>query len=114
MPTRYTLDVELKGVVTGEVCVCCGWLPCAACARVCSVCVPCEAPCIRARARVCVWVCFRPHTRSHQSINQSLNQSLKVLESAAKKQDARKEVNTLFEEKLKSGKNRWFFSKLRF
>ncbi|PNW70002.1 hypothetical protein CHLRE_17g701650v5 [Chlamydomonas reinhardtii] len=55
MPTRYTLDVDLKAVVAPE-----------------------------------------------------------AIESAAKKTDARKECKKLLEEKFKSGKNRWFFSKLRF
>ncbi|GAB4818179.1 hypothetical protein N2152v2_005225 [Parachlorella kessleri] len=55
MPTRYTLDVELKGVVSAD-----------------------------------------------------------VLDNSTKKEEARKAAKGLFEEKFKSGKNRWFFSKLRF
>ena len=55
MPTRYTLDVDLKDAVTGD-----------------------------------------------------------VLESRDKKVKACKEVKARFEERFKTGKNRWFFSKLRF
>jgi len=55
MPTRYTLDVELKNLVTSE-----------------------------------------------------------ALENSTKKVEAKKEAKKLLEEKFKSGKNRWFFSKLRF
>jgi large subunit ribosomal protein L27e len=55
MPTRYTLDVDLKGVVTPE-----------------------------------------------------------TTDDSSKKTDANKEAKKLFEEKFKSGKNRWFFTKLRF
>lgn len=55
MPTRYTLDVDLKNVVTPD-----------------------------------------------------------VLENSTKKVEAKKEAKKLLEEKFKSGKNRWFFSKLRF
>ena len=35
-------------------------------------------------------------------------------ESPAKKLDARKAAKELLEEKFKTGKNRWFFTKLRF
>ena len=35
-------------------------------------------------------------------------------ESAAKRADARKASKELLEEKFKTGKNRWFFTKLRF
>ncbi|XP_074310616.1 large ribosomal subunit protein eL27y-like [Silene latifolia] len=55
MPTRYTLDVDLKEVVSAD-----------------------------------------------------------VLGSRDKKVTAAKEVKTRFEERFKTGKNRWFFSKLRF
>jgi len=55
MPTRYTLEVELKGVVTPD----------------------------------CV-------------------------DNSTKKVEANKEVKALLEDKFKSGKNRWFFTKLRF
>ncbi|GAA0170406.1 ribosomal protein [Lithospermum erythrorhizon] len=55
MPTRYTLDVDLKDVVTGE-----------------------------------------------------------TLQSRDKKVAALKEVKGRFEERFKTGKNRWFFTKLRF
>ncbi|WIA20088.1 hypothetical protein OEZ86_013736 [Tetradesmus obliquus] len=55
MPTRYTLDIDLKGVVTAE-----------------------------------------------------------ALENSSKRTDANKQAKGLFEEKFKSGKNRWFFTKLRF
>jgi hypothetical protein len=55
MPTRYTLEVELKGVVTPD----------------------------------CV-------------------------DNSSKKVEANKEVKALLEDKFKSGKNRWFFTKLRF
>ncbi|CAK9165675.1 unnamed protein product [Ilex paraguariensis] len=55
MPTRYTLDVELKDVVTPD-----------------------------------------------------------ALQSRDKKITAAKEAKARFEERFKSGKNRWFFSKLRF
>eukprot|EP00884_Botryococcus_braunii_P020971 jgi/Botrbrau1/7558/Bobra.0159s0008.1 len=55
MPTRYTLDLDLKALVTGE-----------------------------------------------------------TLENPSKKKEARQEAQKLLEEKFKSGKNRWFFSKLRF
>ncbi|KAK9836041.1 hypothetical protein WJX81_008401 [Elliptochloris bilobata] len=55
MPTRYTLDVDLKAIVTQD-----------------------------------------------------------VLDNSTKKQEARKEAKKQLEEKFKSGKNRWFFSKLRF
>ncbi|MCO5579734.1 hypothetical protein L7F22_033594 [Adiantum nelumboides] len=55
MPTRYTLDVDLKNVVTPE-----------------------------------------------------------KLESKTKRVETRKETKALFEERFKTGKNRWFFSKLRF
>jgi large subunit ribosomal protein L27e len=55
MPTRYTLDVDLKEVVTGD-----------------------------------------------------------VLQSKDKKVTALKEAKKRFEERFKTGKNRWFFTKLRF
>ncbi|KAK2986949.1 hypothetical protein RJ639_012934 [Escallonia herrerae] len=55
MPTRYTLDVDLKDVVTTD-----------------------------------------------------------ALQSRDKKVTAAKEVKARFEERFKTGKNRWFFSKLRF
>lgn len=55
MPTRYTLEVDLKTVVTSD-----------------------------------------------------------VVDNASKKVEAKKEAKKLLEEKFKSGKNRWFFSKLRF
>eukprot|EP00877_Chromochloris_zofingiensis_P014832 jgi/Chrzof1/9602/Cz04g09100.t1 len=55
MPTRYTLDVDLKGVVTPD-----------------------------------------------------------ILENSSKRVEARKEAKKLMEEKFKTGKNRWFFTKLRF
>jgi large subunit ribosomal protein L27e len=55
LPTRYTLDVELKGVVAAD-----------------------------------------------------------VLDNNTKKVEANKEAKKLLEEKFKSGKNRWFFTKLRF
>eukprot|EP00899_Mesostigma_viride_P022884 jgi/Mesvir1/3780/Mv08187-RA.1 len=55
MPTRYTLDVELKNIVTPE-----------------------------------------------------------SVDTATKKKEANKQTKALFEEKFKTGKNRWFFSKLRF
>ena len=35
-------------------------------------------------------------------------------ESSAKRADARKAAKELLEEKFKTGKNRWFFTKLRF
>ncbi|KAG7672578.1 putative 60S ribosomal protein L27 [Nannochloris sp. 'desiccata'] len=37
-----------------------------------------------------------------------------VLDNSSKKVEAKKEAKKLLEEKFKSGKNRWFFSKLRF
>ncbi|KAI5082196.1 hypothetical protein GOP47_0001939 [Adiantum capillus-veneris] len=55
MPTRYTLDVDLKNVVTTE-----------------------------------------------------------KLDSKTKRVETRKETKGLFEERFKTGKNGWFFSKLRF
>ena len=55
MPTRYTLEVDLKNVVSND-----------------------------------------------------------VLDNSSKKVTAKKESKALLEEKFKSGKNRWFFSKLRF
>ncbi|CAK0743452.1 60S ribosomal protein L27 [Coccomyxa viridis] len=55
MPTRYTLDVDLKSLVTAD-----------------------------------------------------------VVENSSKRIEVRKEVNGLMEEKFKTGKNRWFFQKLRF
>ncbi|CAA6661125.1 unnamed protein product [Spirodela intermedia] len=55
MPTRYTLDVDLKDAITGD-----------------------------------------------------------ALESRDKKVTACKEIKARFEERFKTGKNRWFFSKLRF
>ena len=55
MPTRYSLDVDLKGVVTPD-----------------------------------------------------------VLDDATKKVAAQKESKKLFEEKFKTGKNRWFFTRLAF
>jgi large subunit ribosomal protein L27e len=55
MPTRYTLDVDLKEVVTGD-----------------------------------------------------------VLQSKDKKVTALKEAKKRFEDRFKTGKNRWFFTKLRF
>ena len=55
MPTRYTLDVDLKNVVTPD-----------------------------------------------------------VVDNSSKKVEAKKEAKKLLEEKFKSGKNRWFFTKLRF
>jgi len=38
----------------------------------------------------------------------------KVLDNPARKDEARKETKKLLEEKHKSGKNKWFFTKLRF
>ncbi|KAK9810065.1 hypothetical protein WJX72_004189 [[Myrmecia] bisecta] len=55
MPTRYTLDVDLKSLVNTE-----------------------------------------------------------VVENSTKRTEARKEAKKLMEEKFKTGKNRWFFTKLRF
>jgi len=55
MPTRYTLDVDLKSVVTPD-----------------------------------------------------------VMDNSTKKVAAQKESKTLLEERFKTGKNRWFFTKLRF
>ncbi len=55
MPTRYTLDVDLKATVTPD-----------------------------------------------------------VLDNATRKVQARKDTKAAFEERFKTGKNRWFFSKLRF
>lgn len=55
MPTRYTLEVDLKDVVTPD-----------------------------------------------------------VVDNSSAKVDAQKEAKKLLEEKFKSGKNKWFFSKLRF
>ena len=55
MPTRYTLEVELKGVV-----------------------------------------------------------ALDALDNSTKRKEACVEAKKLLEEKFKSGKNRWFFTKLRF
>eukprot|EP00887_Chlorella_sp_A99_P001917 scaffold18.g1917.t1 len=55
LPTRYTLEVDLKGVVTPD-----------------------------------------------------------AVDNATKKVEANKEAKKLLEEKFKSGKNRWFFTKLRF
>ncbi|KAK9844805.1 hypothetical protein WJX74_007046 [Apatococcus lobatus] len=55
MPTRYTLDIDLKNMASNE-----------------------------------------------------------VMESHSKRLEARKEAKGVFEEKFKSGKNRWFFTKLRF
>ncbi|CAG2161616.1 unnamed protein product [Oppiella nova] len=37
-----------------------------------------------------------------------------VVKDGAKKRKARREIRQLFEERYKSGKNRWFFTKLRF
>jgi len=37
-----------------------------------------------------------------------------VVKDQSKKRKARREVRTRFEERYKSGKNRWFFTKLRF
>ena len=37
-----------------------------------------------------------------------------VSDNSSKKVEAKKESKKLLEEKFKSGKNRWFFSKLRF
>jgi large subunit ribosomal protein L27e len=37
-----------------------------------------------------------------------------VTENTTKKEAALKEVKKLFEERFKTGKNRWFFTKLRF
>ena len=37
-----------------------------------------------------------------------------VLENSTKKVEAQKECKKVLEEKFKTGKNRWFFSKLRF
>lgn len=37
-----------------------------------------------------------------------------TLDNATRKIEARKEAKKLLEEKFKTGKNRWFFSKLRF
>ncbi|CAI5463182.1 unnamed protein product [Closterium sp. Yama58-4] len=36
------------------------------------------------------------------------------LESSAKRVETKKELKKIFEERFKTGKNRWFFSKLRF
>ena len=55
MPTRYTLDIDFKGLIAPE-----------------------------------------------------------VAESGTKKTEARKECKKVLEEKFKTGKNRWFFTKLRF
>ncbi|XP_059666661.1 large ribosomal subunit protein eL27 [Cornus florida] len=40
--------------------------------------------------------------------------SVEVLQSRDKKVTAAKEIKSRFEERFKTGKNRWFFSKLRF
>eukprot|EP00270_Netrium_digitus_P019390 TRINITY_DN763_c0_g1_i1.p1 TRINITY_DN763_c0_g1~~TRINITY_DN763_c0_g1_i1.p1 ORF type:complete len:136 (+),score=32.62 TRINITY_DN763_c0_g1_i1:132-539(+) len=40
--------------------------------------------------------------------------TLDKLESAAKRLEARKETKKILEDRFKTGKNRWFFSKLRF
>ncbi len=37
-----------------------------------------------------------------------------VTKDQAKKRKARREIRNRFEERYKSGKNRWFFTKLRF
>ena len=37
-----------------------------------------------------------------------------VVKDQAKRRKARREVKARFEERYKSGKNRWFFTKLRF
>lgn len=37
-----------------------------------------------------------------------------VLKEPGKKRRARMEIKTKFEERYKTGKNRWFFTKLRF
>jgi len=37
-----------------------------------------------------------------------------VVKDAVKRRNARREVKSRFEERYKQGKNRWFFSKLRF
>ena len=37
-----------------------------------------------------------------------------VVKDQSKKRKARREVRSRFEERYKSGKNRWFFTKLRF
>jgi large subunit ribosomal protein L27e len=37
-----------------------------------------------------------------------------VLDNSTKKVEARKEAKKLLEEKFQTGKNRWFFTKLRF
>lgn len=55
MPTRYTLDADLKNVITSD-----------------------------------------------------------SLENSTKRTEANKEAKAILEEKFKSGKNRWFFTKLRF
>ncbi|BDA41746.1 g350 [Coccomyxa elongata] len=55
MPTRYTLDVDLKSLVTAD-----------------------------------------------------------VVDNSTKRKEVRAEVNKILEDKFKSGKNRWFFQKLRF
>ena len=42
------------------------------------------------------------------------NINKEVLKDPMKKKKARNQVRTVFEERYKEGKNRWFFSKLRF
>lgn len=39
--------------------------------------------------------------------------TLETLKDVAARKDARKQVKTLFQERYNTGKNRWFFQKLR-
>lgn len=106
MPTRYTLDVDLKSAVTawGDVenstaredarKVCGWWEGC----HVCTSAKACQLVLI-----VCVAIVMR--TPVHTSCCQGI-----AIMMACAQQEAKK----LLEEKFKTGKNRWFFTKLRF
>lgn len=56
-------------------------------------------------------VCFR------YTVDVTLDKNLvnkDVLQDPSKKRKAKAEIKTKFEERYKTGKNRWFFTKLRF
>eukprot|EP00242_Pyramimonas_sp_CCMP2087_P013620 CAMPEP_0198198158 /NCGR_PEP_ID=MMETSP1445-20131203/1634_1 /TAXON_ID=36898 /ORGANISM="Pyramimonas sp., Strain CCMP2087" /LENGTH=135 /DNA_ID=CAMNT_0043867635 /DNA_START=78 /DNA_END=485 /DNA_ORIENTATION=- len=53
-------------------------------------------------------------TRYNLEVDLKATVTADVTENATKKEAALKEVKKLFEERFKTGKNRWFFTKLRF
>ena len=53
-------------------------------------------------------------TRYNLEVDLKSTVTTDVTENATKKEAALQEVKKLFEERFKTGKNRWFFTKLRF